>query len=326
VFFVHNRVESIYSMAGLVKKLAPKARVVVGHGQMNERDLERVMMAFVRGEADVLVSTTIVENGLDIPRANTILINRADRFGLSELYQLRGRVGRSDRRAYAYCWYLGGEVTRWPTRLSALREFSELGAGFRIAALDLELRGAGNLLGREQHGQIGAVGFDLYCQMMERAVASKKGEVAAPELRATLNLGLDIRIPPEYIAGEALRLRTYKRIAGVATEEERGAVQSELTDRFGPLPASVENLLEYAVLKSACERLQISSVERRGSKITFKFHPTTPVDPGSVVRLVSRQEGARLEPSGVLVAPLDGEKAGVAETVRNVLLHLEAAG
>ena len=328
VFFVHNRVESIYSMAGLVKKLAPKARVVVGHGQMNERELERVMMAFVREEADVLVSTTIVENGLDIPRANTILINRADRFGLSELYQLRGRVGRSDRRAYAYLMVpLGGEVTPLAQRrLSALREFSELGAGFRIAALDLELRGAGNLLGREQHGHIGAVGFDLYCQMMERAVAGKKGEAAAPELRATLNLGLDIRIPPEYIAAEALRLRTYKRIAGVASEKERGAVQSELTDRFGPLPASVENLLEYAVLKSACERLQISSVERRGSTITFKFHPTTPVDPESVVRLVSRREGARLEPSGVLVAPLDGGRAGVAETVRNVLLHLEAAG
>jgi len=328
VFFVHNRVESIYSMAALVKKLAPKARVVVGHGQMNERELERVMLAFVRDEADVLVSTTIVENGLDIPRANTILINRADRFGLSELYQLRGRVGRSDRRAYAYLLVPpGGKITPLAQRrLSALREFSELGAGFRIAALDLELRGAGNLLGREQHGHIGAVGFDLYCQMMERAVAARKGEAAAPELRATLNLGLDIRIPPQYIAGEALRLRTYKRIAGVATEQERSAVQSELTDRFGPLPPSVENLLEYAVLKSACERLQISSVERRGSEITFKFHPTTPVQPESVVRLVSRREGARLEPSGVLVAPAEGGREGVAETVRNVLLHLEAAG
>jgi transcription-repair coupling factor (superfamily II helicase) len=205
-----------------------------------------------------------------------------------------------------------------------LREFSELGAGFRIAALDLELRGAGNLLGREQHGHIGAVGFDLYCQMMERAVAAKKGEAAAPELRATLNLGLDIRIPPEYIAAEALRLRTYKRIAAVASEEERSAVQSELADRFGPLPASVENLLEYALLKSACERLQISSVERRGAEITLKFHPSTPVDPQSLVRLVSRRAGARLEPSGVLAVALERGGAGVAGTVRNVLLHLEA--
>jgi transcription-repair coupling factor (superfamily II helicase) len=328
VFFVHNRVESIYSMAGLVQKLAPKARVVVGHGQMSERELERVMMAFVREEADVLVSTTIVENGLDIPRANTILINRADCFGLSELYQLRGRVGRSDRRAYAYLLVPPGrDLTPLARRrLAALREFSELGAGFRIAALDLELRGAGNLLGREQHGHIGAVGFDLYCQMMERAVAAKKGEAAAPELRATLNLGLDIRIPPEYVAGEALRLRTYKRIAAVATAEERDAVEGELADRFGSLPASVRNLLEYAVLKSACERLQIAAVERRGPEITFKFHPTTPVHPQSLVRLVRRLPGARLEPSGVLAVPVEGEKDGMARTVRNVLLHLEAGG
>jgi transcription-repair coupling factor (superfamily II helicase) len=205
-----------------------------------------------------------------------------------------------------------------------LREFSELGAGFRIAALDLELRGAGNLLGSEQHGHIGAVGFDLYCQMMERAVAAKKGEATTPELRATLNLGLDIRIPPEYISSEALRLRTYKRIATVASEEERSAVRSELTDRFGPLPKSVENLLEYAVLKSACERLQISSVERRGTEVALKFHPSTPVSPESLVRLVRRQKGARLEPSGLLAVALDGGKGGVAETVRNVLLRLEA--
>jgi transcription-repair coupling factor (superfamily II helicase) len=325
VFFVHNRVESIYSLANLVKKLAPRARVVVGHGQMNERELERVMLAFVRDKADVLVSTTIVENGLDIPRANTIIINRADRFGLSELYQLRGRVGRSNRRAYAYLLIPpGGQVTPIAQRrLAALREFSELGAGFRIAALDLELRGAGNLLGREQHGHIGDVGFDLYCQMMERAVAAKKGEAAAPELRATLNLGLDIRIPPEYISAEALRLRAYKRIAGVASEADREAVRAELADRFGPLPPSVENLLEYAVLKSACERLQISSVERRGLEVVFKFYPSTPVSPQSLVRLVRRLKGSRLDPSGWLAVVVEGGKAGIAETVRNVLRQLE---
>ena len=178
VFFVHNRVESIYSVAALIQKLAPKARVVVGHGQMGERELEKVMLKFVRDEADVLVSTTIIENGLDIPRANTIIVNRADRFGLSELYQLRGRVGRSNQRAYAYL-LIPPEVSLTPLarrRLAALREFSELGAGFRIAALDLELRGAGNLLGREQHGHIVSIGFDLYTQMLERAVSAKKGK------------------------------------------------------------------------------------------------------------------------------------------------------
>jgi len=236
VFFVHNRVESIASLASLVKRLVPRARVVVGHGQLRETELEKVMLKFIRGEADVLVSTTIIENGLDIPRANTIVINRADRMGLSELYQLRGRVGRSNQRAYAYL-LVPPEVSLTSIarqRLAALKEFSDLGAGFRIAALDLELRGAGNLLGREQHGHIEAVGFDMYCRMMEQAVAERKGEAAVPERRATLNLGLDIRIPPEYIENENLRLRIYKRIAGVTSETERDEVRRELEDRLRP--------------------------------------------------------------------------------------------
>src|SRR6185312_3091896 len=194
VYFIHNRVESIYALAALVQKLVPKARVVVGHGQMGEKELEAVMLKFIRDEADVLVATTIVENGLDIPRANTILINRADRLGLAELYQLRGRVGRSNQRAYAYLLVPQGVTLTGIARqrLAALKEFSDLGAGFRIAALDLELRGAGNLLGREQHGYIESVGFDMYCQMMERAVAKKKGENVSDERRATLNLGQEV--------------------------------------------------------------------------------------------------------------------------------------
>jgi len=328
VFFVHNRVESIYSMAALVQKLVPKARVVVGHGQMSEGQLEDVMLKFVRDEADVLVCTTIVENGLDIPRANTILINRADRLGLSELYQLRGRVGRSNQRAYAYL-LVPNEETVTPLakkRLAALREFSELGAGFRIAALDLELRGAGNLLGREQHGQITSIGFDLYCQMLERAVAKKKGEAGSPELRATLNLGMDIRIPPEYIPGENLRLRTYKRIAGIASESERDALRQELADRFGAPPAAVDNLLAYALLKSVCEGLQISSVERRGGEVAIKFHSSTPVRPEQLVRLVRKHRGTRLDPSGVVKMTLDPGAGAIAENIRNVLRPLEPEG
>jgi len=326
VFLLHNRIESIYSIADLVRKLVPKARVVVAHGQMGEHELERVMLRFVRDEADVLVCTTIIENGLDIPRANTLLVNRADRFGLSELYQLRGRVGRSNQRAYAYLMIppTGGLTPIARRRLSALREFSDLGAGFRIAALDLELRGAGNLLGREQHGHIAAVGFDLYCQMLERAVSNKKGETATPELRATLNLGLDIRIPPEYIPGENLRLRTYKRIAGVTNDVEREAVRRELADRFGPLPPAVANLLDYAVLKSLCERLQISSVERHGSEVALKFHGTTPVRPERLVELVRGQKGTRLAPSGVLTVTIDQGAPSIAETIRNLLLPLDA--
>jgi transcription-repair coupling factor (superfamily II helicase) len=327
VFFIHNRVESIYSLAELIMKLVPKARVVVGHGQMAEKELEKVMLKFIRDEADVLVATTIVENGLDIPRANTILINRADRLGLAELYQLRGRVGRSNQRAYAYLLVPPetslSEIAR--RRLAAMKEFSELGAGFRIAALDLELRGAGNMLGRQQHGHIEAIGFDLYCQMLERAVSKLKGEDAVPELRTTLSLGFDVRIPQDYVPSENLRLRTYKRVSTIATDEEKQDVRRELEDRFGPVPASVENLLEYAVLKSLCERLRISAVERQGSRVAIRFHQETPLDPARLVSVVRSRKGIKLDPSGVLwLEVARGES--VPGAVRNVLLGLQGQG
>jgi len=325
VYFIHNRIESIYSLASLVSKLVPRARVVVGHGQMGEKELEAVMLKFIRDEADVLVATTIVENGLDIPRANTILINRADRLGLAELYQLRGRVGRSHQRAYAYLLVpqqaILSEVAR--KRLAAMKEFSELGAGFRIAALDLELRGAGNMLGRQQHGHIEAVGFDLYCQMLERAVSKLKGQEVAPEVHTTLSLGFDVRIPEGYIPSENLRLRTYKRISSIACEEEKQDVRRELVDRFGELPPSVENLLDYAVLKSMCERLRISAVERQGNRVAIRFHPETPLDPINLVELVRSRQGIKLDPSGVLwMETRKGE--AVAAALRNVLLGLQA--
>src|SRR6266852_4112322 len=325
VFLVHNRVESIYSIAAMVNQLVPKARVVVGHGQMDEKELETVMMKFVRDEADVLISTTIVENGLDIPRANTILINRADRFGLSELYQLRGRVGRSNQRAYAYL-LVPEDVSLTPLatrRLAALKEFSALGAGFRVAALDLELRGAGNLLGGQQHGHINAIGFDLYVQMLERAVSTLKGEEVKPEMRATINLGLDIRIPEEYIPNENLRLRTYKRIAGITGETEREEVNNELTDRFGAPPSTVGNLLDYALLKGLAEGLLISPIEKRANEVAIKFHPETPLSPENLVKFIrSQKEGLRLDPNGTLWMRLD-RRGRVAESVRNELLPLE---
>ncbi len=222
VYFVHNRVESIYEIADKMREMAPKARILVGHGQMPESELERIMLAFMRHEADILVATTIIENGLDIPLCNTIIINRADRHGLSELYQLRGRVGRSDRRAYAYLLIppdreLSDLARR---RLAALKEFSDLGAGFKIAALDLELRGAGNLLGGQQSGHIEAVGFELYTTMLERTVRELKGEVREETPETQLNLGLNIRIPSDYIPEENQRLRMYKRVAG---RGDRGA-------------------------------------------------------------------------------------------------------
>src|ERR1700682_5202101 len=327
VFFIHNRVESIYSIAALVAKLVPKARVVVAHGQMAEKELESVMLKFIRDEADVLVATTIVENGLDIPRANTILINRADRLGLAELYQLRGRVGRSAQRAYAYLLVPPEEILSdiARKRLAAMKEFSELGAGFRIAALDLELRGAGNMLGRQQHGHIEAIGFDLYCQMLERAVANLKGEDVTPELRTTLSLGFDVRIPQEYIPSENLRLRTYKRISSIATEEDKQDVRRELEDRFGSVPQSVENLLQYAVIKSMCERLRISAIERQGSRIAMRFHPDTTLDPATLVTVVRSRKGIKLDPNGVLWVEVSRGES-VPGTVRNVLLGLQRQG
>jgi transcription-repair coupling factor (superfamily II helicase) len=323
VYFIHNRVESIYALAALVQKLVPKARVVIGHGQMGEKELESVMLKFIRDEADILVATTIVENGLDIPRANTILINRADRLGLAELYQLRGRVGRSSQRAYAYL-LVPPETTLTEIarkRLSAMKEFSELGAGFRIAALDLELRGAGNMLGRQQHGHIEAIGFDLYCQMLERAVSKLKGQESAPDLRTTLSLGTDVRIPENYIPSENLRLRTYKRISSITTDEEKADVRKELEDRFGPPPTTVDNLLEYAVLKSMSERLRISAVERQGARIAIRFHPETTIDPAALVKVVRSRKGVKLDPSGVLwMETARGES--VPGALRNVLLSL----
>src|SRR3954467_7749491 len=244
VYFVHNRVDSIYEIAQKIQELVPKARVLVGHGQMSETELESVMLSFIRHEADVLVATTIIENGLDIPLCNTILINRADRHGLSELYQLRGRVGRSNRRAYAYL-LIPAEQELTPIarrRLAALKEFSDLGAGFKIAALDLELRGAGNLLGGEQSGHIESVGFELYTSMLEQAVREMKGE-AEPQPQAQLNLGLNVRIPADYITEENQRLRMYKRIAGVETERQLADVEAELKDRYGEPPVPVRQLL-----------------------------------------------------------------------------------
>jgi transcription-repair coupling factor (superfamily II helicase) len=326
VFFLHNRVESIASVATMITRLVPKAKVVVGHGQMRESELEKVMLKFVRGEADILVSTTIIENGLDIPRANTIVINRADRMGLSELYQLRGRVGRSNQRAYAYLLVPpGGNLTAIARqRLAALKEFSDLGAGFRIAALDLELRGAGNLLGREQHGHIESVGFDMYCQMLERAVAERKGESVTPERRATLNLGQEIRIPPEYIESENLRLRIYKRIAEVKLDAERTEVRRELEDRFGPPPPAVENLLDYAVLRGLAEKLLVATVDRRGEQVAIKFYDDTPLGPERLVKLIRKRRDMRLDPSGVLWLDWRGYQGGIIAAIRNVLLQLQS--
>jgi transcription-repair coupling factor (superfamily II helicase) len=327
VYFLHNRVDSIWARAAQIQELVPHARVGVGHGQMGEAELEKTMLQFMRHEFDVLVCTTIIENGLDIPLANTIVIENAERYGLSELYQLRGRVGRSNRRAYAFLLVPPDteltEIAR--KRLAALKEFSDLGAGFKIAALDLELRGAGNLLGGEQHGHINTVGFDMYVRLLEETVREIKGEEVLPEIHSTLNLGLDIRIPPDYISDENQRLRAYRQIASAADEAAREKTGKELEDRYGPLPDAVSNLLDYSALKTLAEKLGIEVVDRRHNILSVKFHKDTRVDPVRLMDIVQKTQGAQFTPAGVLIMPLDGASAP-ADVLRFLRERLEKLG
>ncbi len=306
VYFLHNRIDSIFMRAAMIQGLVPEARIGVGHGQMQENVLEKVMLGFMKREFDVLVSTTIVENGLDIPLANTILLENAERYGLSELYQLRGRVGRSNRRAYAYLLVPENteltEIAR--KRLAALREFSDLGAGFKIAALDLELRGAGNLLGGEQHGHINSVGYDMYMSLLEQTVKELRGESVAPEIHTTMTLGLDLRIPPDYITDEHQRLRAYKRIAEVESEEKSKEVVDELSDRYGATPDAVRLLLRFSVIKSLAERLGVESIERKPGFLNLKFHAESKTEPSYLMDLVRRIPGSQFTPAGILRLPI----------------------
>ncbi len=329
VFFIHNRVESIETIAALVKRLVPQARMAVGHGQMNEKEMERVMLDFIGYKYDVLVATTIIENGIDIPRANTIIINRADNYGLSQLYQLRGRVGRSSRRAYAYL-LIPAEQELSPIarrRLAAIREFSDLGAGFRIAALDLELRGAGNMLGGEQSGHMDALGFDLYTQMLERTVAELQGEQVEDEPTVSLNLGVDVAIPESYIADMGQRLRTYKRVSSARDEEALAAIRAETEDRYGRIPGAVEDLFGYARLRQASEAVGVVSIDRTREGIAIKLAEKARVAPEKLLEMIRVREGASFSPNGVLRLELNEEERDqVLAVARRVLLQVRADG
>ena len=298
IYFVHNRVESIFSIGNLLQRLVPEAKIAVGHGQMSEEELEKAMLSFVERRADVLLATTIVENGLDIPNANTIIINRADRYGLSQLYQLRGRVGRSDRAAYAYLLIPPQEslspVAR--KRLAAIKEFSDLGSGFRVAALDLEIRGAGNLLGGEQSGQIDAVGFEMYMKLLEETIRELKGEEIEDELRATVNLRVDLKIDAGFIPDMNQRLMVYRKIAAARSERELETAIEEVRDRYGAPPASVLNLAEYGRVRIIADRLGVDTIDREGRLVVVKFRPTAKIDPTKLVKVVSEFSGATLVP------------------------------
>jgi transcription-repair coupling factor (superfamily II helicase) len=272
VYIVHNKVATIDGMAERVRRLVPEARVVVGHGQMDESQLEKVILSFAHQQADVLVSSTIIENGLDIPNANTIIVNNAHTLGLTQLYQLRGRVGRSANQAYAYLLYprdaqLSHDAAR---RLEAVFEAQELGAGFTVAMKDLEIRGAGNLLGAEQSGNATAIGFDLYTRMVSDAVERLRGIQVEEQPTVTVDLPLTMFLPAEYVGNEAERLTLYRRLAGVTASEELDELIAELRDRFGPLPPQVENLVTSVRVKLAALRARVNTVRLNGDVLVVK--------------------------------------------------------
>lgn len=294
VYYVYNRVNTIVEMTNTIAKLMPEGNVAFAHGQMKERELEKIMYDFINGEIDVLVSTTIIETGLDISNVNTMIIHDADNMGLSQLYQLRGRVGRSNRTAYAFLMYKRNKMLKEVAekRLHAIREFTDLGSGFKIAMRDLEIRGAGNLLGAQQHGHMELVGYDLYCKMLNQAVKELKGEKDPEEsFDTTIDIDIDAYIPEKYIRNEAQKLDIYKRIAGIENEEEYDDMLEELMDRFGETPKSVQNLLMIAYLKAVAHSIYLTEVAQKGDYIKFVMFEKAKVDAKKIEALVNKSKG-----------------------------------
>jgi transcription-repair coupling factor (superfamily II helicase) len=321
VYYVYNHVEGIETVLESLREIAPTARVTVGHGQMDERELARRMHAFKEGEHDVLLATTIIENGIDIPNVNTMLVHRADRFGLAQLYQLRGRVGRSDQLAYCYLLVPPDKVlsTVARRRLGAIREFTELGAGFRIAARDLEIRGAGNLLGAEQSGHMAAVGIETYLKMLEDTVRELRGEIVPEAASVAIDLPVATGIPTDYVGDANLRMELYHRIAsGDFVREE---FISELEDRFGSPPEALGQLLDLAELKRVAEELRTQSISTRRGALRIRLRQDSLVEVDRLVRLVSERDELSFSPSGVLT--VEGvEKTRMVEACFDLLSEL----
>lgn len=307
VYFVHNRIENIAAVAAMIRRIVPEARLAVAHGRSSEKELERTMIDFVGRAYDVLLSTTIIENGLDIPNVNTIIVNHAERYGLSQLYQLRGRVGRSARRAYAYLLVPPednlSEVAR--QRLAAIKEFSSLGSGFRVAALDLEIRGAGNLLGAQQSGHIEAIGFDMYLKLLEETVRELKGEPPEDDLRAAVNLGVDLRIDEQYIVETNQRLALYRRMAAARDEQVLATVLDEVGDRYGPPPPSVLHLAEYGRIRILADRIGAESVNRERHLLVIRLGDHARIEPAQLISFVQARPAVTLTPPAVIRIDLE---------------------
>lgn len=318
VYYVHNRVESIARCAAKVRSLVPEARVAVAHGRTREQELSRIMEAFAKREYDVLVTTMIIESGLDIPNVNTLIVEDADRLGLAQLYQIRGRVGRSNRVAYAYFTFNRGKVLtpQAESRLEAIREFTELGSGYRIAMRDLEIRGAGNILGPEQHGFLTAVGFGMYCRLLEESVRELKGETPGQERTTTLDIPVDAYLPPSYVPDETSRVRIYKKLAAARTEEDVLEVEEELLDRFGDPPQPAAALLQVTRVKVQAMRLGIGSVFLRKDRLVFNVDEPSKFPVEAIGQIAKAYKGSLSvtsgEKGGSVVLKLKGASAGEA--------------
>ena len=325
VYYVYNRVNNISDIAATIQKLVPEAVVAFAHGQMKEQELERIMFDFIGGEIDVLVSTTIIETGLDIPNVNTMIIHDSDNLGLSQLYQLRGRVGRSNRTAYAFLMYKRDKMLKEVAekRLAAIKEFTDLGSGFKIAMRDLEIRGAGNLLGERQHGHMEAVGYDLYCKMLNEAVKMEKGIPTILDFTTTVDLDVDAYIPAGYIVNEVQKLDIYKRIAGIESLKERDDMKDELLDRFGAVPESVENLLRIALIRVAAHRLYLTEVRGKNERIQFQFRPDARINPAGIPRLnETYKDKMSFAAYGAPTLTIKYRKTGLVEKDAKLLLDL----
>jgi transcription-repair coupling factor (superfamily II helicase) len=324
VFVVHNRIQSLPALVHFLERLVPRARIAMAHGQIRESVLEKTMLRYVDGEFDVLVSTAIIESGLDIPASNTIIINRADRLGLAQLYQLRGRVGRDRLQAYAYLLIpADGRVDETAARrLHVIQELTELGSGLKIALRDMEIRGAGNLLGAEQHGQIEAVGFDLYLKLLEEAVGEQRGQPVEVEADPVVTVDAAAHLPESYVAEPAQRLALYRRLAGVRSPADIEDVQGEMTDRFGALPPTVERLLDVVRLRLGAKAVGLDRLEVKGPRAVLTFAPTTRVRPERFLAVI-RAHGKRLRLVRESMLEVTLSKTGWRETVRALSTLLE---
>jgi transcription-repair coupling factor (superfamily II helicase) len=331
VFYLYNRVRTIDMRAAEIQAMVPDARIAVAHGQMDERQLEDIMYSFIKGEYDVLVCTTIIESGLDMPNVNTIIVEDADRMGLAQLYQLRGRVGRSNRLAYAYITYKKDKVVSEVAekRLQAIKEFTELGSGFKIAMRDMEIRGAGNLLGSEQHGHMESVGYDMYCRLLDEAVSELKGEPPRrEEAEITIDLNVSAYIDDSYIGVESRKIEMYKKIAAIRDEQDVLDIEDELADRYGEMPEPVRNLVSIAYIKALSQSLGFVTVSEKNDTVQFVLGGAKKIDFRAIGKAAEKYKRQLLFNAGtapyLVYRVMPGQKSRILDNIKILLQDLKS--